>query len=256
MIRQPLRTCVNCHLKGACGQAQRATAACLALLLTTAAPAFADEPQRVEVDPLRWQADIDAILQADAEQPPAPGGVLFVGSSSIRMWQTAESFPELAVINRGFGGSQASDVNRFVEQLVLKYAPRAIVFYAGDNDIADGQPPSIVADDFQTFAERVYEALPDTRIIYISIKPSIARWQMWPAMAEANELIRAYCDGHEQLTFLDIAPTLLGEDGQPRPEQFVEDGLHLSEQGYAAWTEWLTEQLKAPDAQHGDGHDH
>jgi lysophospholipase L1-like esterase len=187
----------------------------------------------------RWESAIQSFEKQDRESAPPRGATLFVGSSSIRMWDLAESFPGKPVVNRGFGGSQMADSTHFVEQLVLKHAPRLVVVYAGDNDIAKGKSPERVAADFAQFCEAVHTALPETRIVYIAIKPSVARWELYPQMQRANELIAAQCRDHQHLQFADIVTPMLGEDGRPRPELFADDGLHLNEAGYRLWTEVL-----------------
>jgi len=182
-----------------------------------------------------WEQAIQKFEEQDAESPPPKDAMLFVGSSSIRMWDLDASFPELQTINRGFGGSQISDSIYFFDRIVKKYAPRAIVFYAGDNDIAQGMTPEEVTKDFETFAKMVEEEIPDTPLIFIAIKPSIARWDKVEAMREANALIKAYIDEHDPLYYADVDAPMIGEDGKPREELFIRDGLHLNKDGYALW---------------------
>ena len=207
--------------------------------------AFAAEPatRQADPDPTRFEADIRAFEAWDRQNSVPRDAVLFVGSSSIRMWQTAESFPGLAVINRGFGGSHTSDVNHFAPRIVLKYAPRAIVFYAGDNDVADGKQPEQVAGDFQKFVEIVHAKLPDTEIIYLPVKPSLARWPLWPRMQETNAIVKQFVDRRERITYIDTATPMLGADGRPRPEIFLEDGLHMNAEGYQIWSNLLRNML-------------
>lgn len=188
----------------------------------------------------RWESDIVAFEEADRQNPPAPGGTLFIGSSSIRGWRTLEEdFPDRAVINRGFGGSTLADSIAFVDRIVLPYRPAAVVLYAGDNDINGGLSPEQVADDFRTFASLIHEALPQTRILFISIKPSPARWQHQPRFEAANRLVEQYAAMDERITYVDIVTPMLGEDGQPRPELYQADRLHLTPAGYAIWTQTL-----------------
>ena len=177
--------------------------------------------------------------------PPAKGGVLFVGSSSIRFWDLEKHFPEFEPLNRGFGGSQVADSLHFAERIVLPYEPRIIVMYAGDNDIAAGKSPCEVQKDFQMFVALVHEKLPATRIVYVAIKPSIRRWKLVHKMRAANALILATCIEDEQLEFVDIDTPMIGGDGQPRPELFIQDGLHLSEAGYHLWSELVRRHLAA-----------
>lgn len=191
----------------------------------------------------RWEATIARFEEQDRQTPPRAGGVLFVGSSSIRLWNTEKWFPEAGVLNRGFGGSEIADVQHFAERIVLKYRPRVIVFYAGDNDVARGKTAERVADDFGTFAELVAARLPDTDLIYLPIKPSTARWKLWPIAREANARIAQTLASRPRCHYADVASPMLGADGQPRQELFVADGLHLNEDGYRLWTQIVQQAL-------------
>ena len=213
----------------------------LVLGLAIAAQVPADEPK----DPFaKWEPTIKKFEEADEKSPPEPGGVLFVGSSSIRMWDTDKEFPELDVINRGFGGSTMAEVNHFAPRIVLPYKARTIAVYAGDNDVSKGLSPEEVAEDFADFVKIARGDNPDVKIIYIAIKPSVSRWKLWPKMLEANNLIAAKCEEDENLEFADIAKVTLGEDGKPDPGLFIKDGLHLNADGYAAWKTVLKPLLK------------
>jgi lysophospholipase L1-like esterase len=185
----------------------------------------------------QWEHEIAAFESADKTNPPPAGAILFVGSSSIRMWKSlAEDFKGFPVINRGFGGSQMVDSVSYADRIVLPYRPRQIVVYAGDNDLAAGKTPGEVLSDFQAFVAKVRHALPETRICYISIKPSPARWKLVERMREANRLIAEYARANEGLAFIDVFTPMLGEDGQPRPELFAADKLHLNQTGYRLWS--------------------
>jgi lysophospholipase L1-like esterase len=190
-----------------------------------------------------WDRDIRAFEERDRQSPPAPGGIVFVGSSSIRLWDLAASFPDLPAVNRGFGGSQLADSVRFAPRIVIPHRPRTIVLYAGDNDIASGKSPHEVARDFRSFVALVLGALPQARIVYISIKPSVARWHLSGRMREANDRIRAACSEDARLRFVDVWPAMLGADGKPRPELLVEDGLHLNPEGYRIWADLVRPHL-------------
>jgi lysophospholipase L1-like esterase len=196
-------------------------------------------------DPARFEADIRAFEAWDRQNSVPPNAVLFVGSSSIRLWQTADSFPDLPVINRGFGGSHTSDVNHYASRIVLKYRPRTIVFYAGDNDIADGKSPEQVSEDFRKFVELVRGGLPATHVLYLPIKPSLDRWAKWPKMLETNSRILEFIRRNNQLSYVDTATPMLGADGMPRRELFLDDGLHLNQTGYRLWSDILRDQLKS-----------
>ena len=199
-----------------------------------------DNPQPKSV---KWESAIQAFEAQDTKSPPKPGGVLFVGSSSIRLWKLQESFPDLHAINHGFGGSEIIDSVYYFDRLVVPSRPRLIVFYAGDNDIGNKTPPAEVHANFQKFVARMHEKLPETRLVFIPIKPSLKRWSLIEQVREANALIQQTCEQDAKLTFLEIERSMLGEDGKPRPELFVADGLHLSPEGYALWSDLLKPHL-------------
>ncbi len=215
---------------------------CLAglLLILSAGPIRA---QHVSADPARFESEIAAFEKWDRQNSFPRDAILFVGSSSIRFWQTAENFPGLPVINRGFGGSTVADVNHYADRIVFKYKPRTIVFYAGDNDIAADRTPERVFDDFQSFTNSVRDRLPGTKIFYLPIKPSIARWKLWPQMQTVNARVKALAQKNDRLSYVDVATPLLGPDGQPRKELYRDDGLHLNAKGYAIWNQTLSPHL-------------
>lgn len=205
-----------------------------------AAAASDEKPQ----GPQRWESAIRKFEEQDKENPFPKGGVVFVGSSSIRMWNLEKWFPKLKPLNRGFGGSEVEDSLHFADRLVLKHEPRTIVMYAGDNDIAKGKSPQRVFDDFKAFVKKVHKSQPKTKIVYIAIKPSIARWKLVGKMREANKLIREYTEKHKLLEYADIDTPMIGDDGEPREDVFLKDGLHLNEKGYEMWTAVLKEKLE------------
>lgn len=191
-----------------------------------------------------WSQAMANFAQADAEESSPPGTVLFVGSSSIRLWNTlAADFPDVPVLNRGFGGSQIADSLVFFDQLVTPHHPRLIVFYAGTNDLTAGKSPEEVAADFREFCEKVHASRPDTRILFISILLSPARWQLREKMALANTYIAAFCSADPRRVFVETNAAMLAPDGSTRLEFFVGDRLHLSPAGYAAWRRLLAPLL-------------
>jgi lysophospholipase L1-like esterase len=215
-----------------------AAVACLLLLQPLAA-----WPQAADPDPMRFAEAIGRFEQWDRQNAFPPGGVVFVGSSSIAGWQTAERFPRLPVINRGFGGAHVSDVNHFIGQTVLRYDPKLVVFYAGNNDIAAGKSASQVLADYRAFVERVQAHAPMTPILFISIHPSPLRWEYWPEMQWTNALIKSWSADRPELYYADIATPMLAATGEPRAELYVEDGLHLSEAGYDLWTSIVSQAI-------------
>ena len=156
------------------------------------------------------------------------------------MWTTlARDFPGVPTLNRGFGGSAIADSTHYADRIIIPYRPRLIVMYAGDNDIEEGCTPRQVLQEFKTFVARVRRELPDVAIVYISIKPSLARWSLWPQMHEANGRIASWARTQERTTFADVSGRMLGADGKPRAELFRDDGLHMTPAGYAVWVEAL-----------------
>lgn len=192
----------------------------------------------------RLEAEVSALEESTRRSPPAPGGVLFVGSSSIRLWDLEKHFPGLGAINRGFGGSTARDCVEYAGRLVLPLAPRTVVFYAGDNDIAGGASPERVLEDIQEFAAAVHSSLPQARILFISIKPSRARWSLVEEMRRANALIREWTARDPRLGFIDIQGLMIGPDGAPRTDLLAPGGLHLSDEGYRLWSEKVRDALE------------
>ncbi len=217
---------------------------CMLILLSSAALTDVQNKQPAEPRPNQWEKDIRSFEEWDSKNTFASNAVLFVGSSSIRLWATCECFPEFAVINRGFGGSQISDVNYFAHRIVLPYKPKVIVFYAGDNDIAEGKSPKRVFDDFRKFVKFIHKHLPETRIIFISIKPSPSRWSFWPIAKKANLMVKELSDKEERVTFADVGKVLLDRDGKPNTKLYVDDKLHLNSKGYEAWTKLLRPMIE------------
>lgn len=202
----------------------------LAALLIAGIPAKAGQGEAP------FEADIKKFEAEDAKNPPKPGGIVFVGSSSILRWKTLETdFPGYNVLNRGFGGSQISDSVRFAERIVTPYKPRMVIFFAGTNDIAGGKSAEMVFEDYKQFVTKVQAKLPATKIAYISISPAPSRWSKLDEIKKANGLIKEYATHHKNLLFVDAFPEMVDSKGGPRPELFVEDQLHLSPKGYEIW---------------------
>lgn len=237
--------------------ARRAGSACALLALAALAcakpgpePVPPAAPARVALKPLpdtaRFASEINAFAKADSASPPPSGAVLFVGSSSIRFWDTvAADFPGLTVINRGFGGSRMDDLLRYADRVVFPYNPRAIVLYEGDNDIADNRTPARIAGDVAEFLSRVRTRLPGTRVIYLSIKPSPSRWSMVDRMRETNALVERIVENDTAARYVDLFTPMLGANGRPRPELFRDDSLHMTRAGYELWRGILDPVVRA-----------
>lgn len=210
-----------------------------------AAPASGSYP-----DPERYRDTIQAFLDDDAGTPPPASAIVAVGSSSMRMWHPAirQDLAPLTIIPRGFGGSNMNDLAYFLDDVVIRYRPRAVMIYEGDNDAAAGVAPARVDELFGQIVARIRAALPGTRIYVLSVKPSISRWAIWPQMRETNRLLEARCDGDPLLTYVDVAAGMLNEEGTPRPEIFREDRLHMTDAGYRIWTAAVRPVLLAGEA--------
>ncbi|MGE5293502.1 MAG: GDSL-type esterase/lipase family protein [Solirubrobacterales bacterium] len=211
----------------------------LLLVVLSVVSAATAQDARVDPDPNRFAAEIKAFAEWDSKNAVPVEPVLFAGSSTARMWRTHESFPDLPVVNRGFGGSHISDVIHYAGQVVLPYKPQVIVFYAGDNDIAGGKSAERVAEDYRKFVALVHAQLPAVRIVFLSIKPSGQRWSLWPEASKANKLIEDFCKQNKRLFFADLTAPLLDGAGKPKPELFLADQLHLNSDGYAVWSQAL-----------------
>jgi lysophospholipase L1-like esterase len=193
----------------------------------------------------RFEKEILAFEARDNTNAPPTNAVLFVGSSSIRMWRSVEQdLPEYRVMNRGFGGSEISDCIYYADRIVTPYKPDVIVFYAGGNDINAGKSAETVFADFQTFVATAHEKLPKTHIAYISVAPNPARWHQIERVRKANELIQNYTRTDSRLSFINAYPHMLGADGNPKPDIFLKDNLHMNANGYAIWREIVRDHLR------------
>jgi lysophospholipase L1-like esterase len=220
--------------------------AVIALAVSLAAQAQAPTQANREIRPPEsWEATIAKFEAADTINPVPQNGIVFVGASSIVRWNLPEYFPELGAkaINRGFGGSLIGDSVHFADRIVIPYKPRIVVLYAGDNDVETSLSAAHIADQFMHFDRKVHAALPNTKIVFISIKPSLRRWAFIDKIRRANTLVKDYIAKHPHLAYVDIEPQSLGADGKPRPELLVADGLHLTPEGYKVWTAALKSHL-------------
>ena len=193
-----------------------------------------------------WTKEIGAMLEIDQKQTPPKDPIVFTGSSTIRLWTSLRAdFPKLNVMNRGFGGSRLDDLVFFAPKIVLPYKPKMIVVYSGENDIEAKESPENALADFKAFVAFRDNNLPRTPIVYLSMKPSILRWSLWPEMKRGNDLIREECGKHRNVKFVDISAKMLGPNGtKPPVDIFVEDGLHLNAKGYSIIREALLPHLR------------
>ena len=192
----------------------------------------------------KWEPEIAAFEASDRTNPPPKDCIVFVGSSSIRMWSGLKSdFPGLPVINRGFGGSELADSVHFANRIIVPYKPREVVIYAGGNDLANGKSPELVFGDFVALFETIHQQLPKASVVFIATAPNPSRWKLVEKMKRFNSLSRDYCNEHGA-TFVDVFTVMLGPDGLPQPDIYREDGLHMNAKGYSIWRAALTPYIK------------
>lgn len=209
-----------------------------ATLLAGTAPRSA-----AQQDPDRWELAIRAFEESDRKHPPEQGGIVFLGSSSFRRWNLERYFPGKGLINRGFGGSHMADALRYLDRIVLPLKPRTLFLYEGDNDLASGKTPGTVEREFREMVARVHATLPETKIVFVGVKPSLRRWHLIGKVREANARVRMVTEENDLLEFIDVDGPLLGPDGKPRRDLFVDDELHLNDSGYAIWAELVAPHL-------------
>jgi lysophospholipase L1-like esterase len=200
-----------------------------------------------EIEQNYWEEAIQKFEANDKLNPPQKGSVLFVGSSSIRMWKSlSEDFPFTNVLNRGFGGSQMSDLRHFVYRIIIRYKPQKIFIYEGDNDIADDKSPEFILNDFINLVITIREELPEVPIYFISVKPSPSRWKWEKEYKETNRLFKNYIatNKEQKLHFIDVFTAMLGDDGKPKPDIFLKDQLHMNAKGYKLWKKLIEPELR------------
>lgn len=189
--------------------------------------------------------EIQQFKHQDSITMPAKNGIVFTGSSSIRMWKDLETtYKDYNAINRGFGGSVLPQVNDYVNELVLKYKPHQVVIYCGDNDIAAGASADQVLASFTTLFNNIRKGLPRTSIAFISMKLSPSRTKFVPEVLKGNALIKEYIAKQKNAVFIDIASKMLDSKGEMRPELFQNDMLHMKPAGYEIWVKEITPYLK------------
>lgn len=205
--------------------------------LVLALSLFAGLASAQNLDPTRFEDAIVAFEAQDAKAHPPAGAILLTGSSSIARWndQAAEALAPLTVIPRGFGGSVMGDVLHYLDRVALTYKPRAILIYEGDNDTWYKLSEEKIVGQFEEIVARVHEALPETRIYALSVKPSVARVDVWPAAQNVSARLAAIADADPLVHYIDVATPFLEADGSVMTDIFIADGLHLNDKGNRIW---------------------
>lgn len=210
-----------------------------AVLLAPGLSAHSQPAAPADPDPERFASEIRAFTAYDAKNASPAGSILFTGSSSVRMWPTAQAFPGLPVVNRGFGGSHITDLMHYYGELVSPHDPEVIVLYVGDNDVASGLPVERVMADYEGLLERLRGDFPEAHVVFLSVKLCNSRWDFREQVREVNRRVREMHETSDRLHYADVAGVLLGEDGIPDDSLFLSDRLHLNAQGYERWNRVL-----------------
>ncbi|KMS54672.1 GDSL-type esterase/lipase family protein [Sphingobium cupriresistens] len=230
------------------GAGLRRTALPALLACALAVPAIAAPPPArpapvPNADPtFPFSNEVEAFAKANSASTPVRDATLFLGSSSIRLWDIAGSFADIDTVNRGFGGATTAHVLHYYRRLLPPVPPRSVVVYVGENDLAAGATPDAVSRDILALLKRLRADYPRAAIAWLSLKPSPIRWTLWPKMAQVNAAIaaRAKRDG---FSYIDVGAVLLARDGLPDASLFRPDGLHMNARGYQRWTglvdDWL-----------------
>lgn len=210
------------------------------------------QPPKAKPDPLfPFSTEIEDFAKADSARPATADATLFLGSSSIRLWDIAGSFPDIATVNRGFGGATTPDVLHYYSRLRPRVAPRTIIVYVGENDLNAGAAPEKVASDILALLGKLRADYPKARLAWMSIKPSPIRWTLYPKMMLVNQTVGARATT-AKFEYLEVGKMLLASDGLPDASLFRADGLHMNARGYTLWTTFIRTWLGAgPTIQQG-----
>jgi lysophospholipase L1-like esterase len=200
----------------------------------------------VQAQQLPFKNEIEAFKTADSLNAPGHGAIVFVGSSSFRMWKNLQSdFPDHRIINRGFGGSSLPHVITYAHEIIIPYKPKQVVIYCGENDFTDKTVTSeIVSGRFKQLFHLLRKEIPGAEIVFVSMKPSPSRQHLMPQMAQANASIKSFLESRRNTKFVDIWDSMLDKNGLPRKELFLKDMLHMNENGYVIWRKALEPHLK------------
>ncbi len=203
----------------------------LLVLLPTAAQG-AEYP-----DPKLWERTIYGFVLEDEIIGERPGAIVATGSSSMVFWdhRIRQDLAPLTIISRGFGGSNMNDLLHFLDHVVLKHEPRAVMIYEGDNDVAQGVPVETILKKFTEAVRRIHDQDPAIRIYLLAVKPSISRASLWPTMQAVNAGLQTLAAGGERISYIDVATPMLNDDGSIRDDLFVADELHMNQKGYDIW---------------------
>jgi lysophospholipase L1-like esterase len=208
----------------------------LLLIIGCCTPACAQDP---------FENEIKEFQREDSISPPPKKAILFIGSSSFRMWEKVkDDFPKHTIINRGFGGSSLEDVFRYKEQIIYPYEPAQVVIYCGENDVASGVSGEQAFERFRKLFLDLRSRLPNSSIVFVSMKPSPSRKAFFKEVEKGNTMIKNFLVKQKLTHFVDVFKPMLDQKGKPKGELFLADSLHMNEKGYAIWKKAIEPVLK------------
>jgi len=222
--------------------------AAIVLLLLAGQAGFAQQ----EIDPTRWESAMQAFDEQDRASPPPEGAIVLTGSSSIARWndEAAAALAPLTVIARGFGGSTMQEALYHLDRVALRYKPRAILIYEGDNDTWGRIPEEEIVDNFKQIVAKVHEELPETRVYVMSVKPSVARVDVWPAAQKVNGQLKAIAEADPLVHYVDAVTPFMKADGAVMTDIFIDDNLHFNTLGNLIWGSTIRAALMPLEARH------
>jgi lysophospholipase L1-like esterase len=182
--------------------------------------------------------DIQTFKKQDSSSFPTKQAILFIGSSSFTQWTDVQDyFPTYKIINRGFGGSELTDVIRYANEVIIPYQPKQVVIYCGENDLAssDTVTAQTVLNRFKKLFTIIRKNNPSVSVAFVSLKPSPSRRHLWPKMIQANQLVKNYLSTKKKTAFIDVYNKMFNRDGTVMQDIFIEDNLHMNAKGYAIW---------------------
>ena len=188
--------------------------------------------------------EIQEFKKRDSLNPPPKNAIVFVGSSSFRMWNNVqEMFPGYTLINRGFGGSSLPDVIRYANDIILPYQPKQVVIYCGENDIASDVSDVEVTERFKTLFNLLRKQMPGLPIVFVSMKPSPSREKYFQVIKQANQMIYNFLWQQSQVGYVDVFSRMLDADGKANRGLFLQDMLHMNQEGYKIWQDAIRPYL-------------
>lgn len=218
----------------------------ISLLLVPLFSLLAGQGFAQEQGPERWETSIQKFETQDKEMMPEKGGILFVGSSSVAIWRdVADYYPDYNIINRGFGGSQFSDLLYYADRVIYPYQPKKVFVYEGDNDVSAGDSPKSILKEAKRLRKMIAKNLgKEVIVIFISPKPSVARWNLKTTYEETNALLAKYAAKKKNTEYADVWTPALDENGKVFEHIFLKDNLHMNKAGYEIWKKALLPYVK------------